>query len=245
MSESPAQPKPLFDQYADAYDQALRRGLAISGEDRRYFARGRLKWLRRCLADLHVSPRRILDFGCGTGAATPLFVELFAPDELVGVDVSPRSLEVARQAHGSARVRFEPQTPVGAAANFDLAFCNGVFHHIPPRERDAALGHIFRALRPGGLLAFWENNPWNPGTRYIMRRVPFDREAILLRPAAARALLNRGGFAVLRTDFLFIFPRWLKWLRGLEAPLARWPLGGQYQVLAQRPAESAALQSRR
>jgi hypothetical protein len=26
----------------------------------------------------------------------------------------------------------------------------------------AAVDYVYRSLRPGGLFAFWENNPWNP-----------------------------------------------------------------------------------
>src|SRR5437868_6650765 len=65
------------------------------------------------------------------------------------------------------------------------------------------------------LWAFGENNSWNPETRYIMHRIPFDRDAIPLTPPDARQLLQVGGFEILRTDFLFLFPRMLKWLRGL------------------------------
>jgi hypothetical protein len=68
-----------------------------------------------------------------------------------------------------------------------------------------------------------------------MHRIPFDRDAIPLTPPEARQLLQAGGFEILRTDFLFLFPRMLKWLRGLEAPLTRWPLGAQYQVLCRKP----------
>ncbi len=122
--------------------------------------------------------------------------------------------------------------PVG---EFDLAFCNGVFHHIPLGERAAVMRYIYNSLRPDGLFAFWENNPWNPGTRYVMSRIPFDREAIPLAPPQARELVRVCGFGVLRTDFLFILPRVLKWLRGLERRLARWALGAQYQVLRRKP----------
>ena len=52
------------------------------------------------------------------------------------------------------------------------------------RRRRARSGD---ALRPGGLFAFWENNPWNPGTRLVMSRIPFDRDAITL------SALERGG----------------------------------------------------
>ena len=62
-----------------------------------------------------------------------------------------------------------------------------------------------------------------------MHRIPFDRDAIPLTPPEARRLLQAGGFEILRTDFLFLFPRMLKWLRGLETLLVRWPLGAQLQ----------------
>ena len=106
---------------------------------------------------------------------------------------------------------------------------------FPPNERTQALNCIYRALRPGGLLAFWENNPWNPGTRYVMSRIPFDRDAITLSAPQARAMLRTAGFTLLRTEFLFVFPSVLRSLRKLEPRLARLPLGAQYQVLCQKP----------
>src|SRR5207248_830247 len=100
------------------------------------------------------------------------------------------------------------------------------------------LAYVHRALRPGGLFALWENNPWNPGTRYVMRRIPFDRDAIVLSAREVRHLVEQSGFEVLRTDFLFIFPRALRWFRFLERPLSAWPLGAQYQVLCRRAASA-------
>jgi SAM-dependent methyltransferase len=120
------------------------------------------------------------------------------------------------------------------AGQFDLAFCNGVFHHIPPAERTDAVATVWNALRPGGLFAFWENNPWNPATRYVMSRIPFDRDAITLIPPESRGLLKDAGFEVLRTDYLFIFPRFMKWCRPLERLMTSWPLGTQYQVLCRK-----------
>ncbi|MCS7034896.1 MAG: class I SAM-dependent methyltransferase, partial [Phycisphaerae bacterium] len=89
--------------------------------------------------------------------------------------------------------------------------------------------------RPGGYFAFWENNPWNPGTRFIMSRCPFDDDAIPLSPLESRRRVRVAGFTVMRTDFLFIFPKVLGWLRWMERPLSRLPLGGQYQVLCRKP----------
>jgi SAM-dependent methyltransferase len=134
-------------------------------------------------------------------------------------------------------VRFVPLAEYRPEGLFDLVFCNGVFHHIPPGDRVAAVDTLYSSLSPGGVLAFWENNPWNPGTRYIMRRILFDHNAITLSAPAARRLLRERGFEVMRTDFLFFFPRFLAWLRRLERGLTYLPLGAQYQILCQNPKE--------
>ncbi|HYF34221.1 MAG TPA: methyltransferase domain-containing protein, partial [Prosthecobacter sp.] len=118
----------------------------------------------------------------------------------------------------------------------DLAYCNGVFHHIPVAERDDAIASIFKALKPGGHFALWENNPWNPAVWFVMSRVPFDHDAILLWPRETRMRLRAAGFRIIETRFWFVFPAALARLRFSEKALSRMPLGGQYVVLAQKPA---------
>src|SRR5579859_5811110 len=130
-----------------------------------------------------------------------------------------------------ARIRVSCANQWAPDGTVDLAFTNGVFHHIPPGERAACLGAIRRALRAGGLFAFWDNNPWNPGTHYVMSQCAFDRNAIKISPREAKTILSRAGFKVLRTHSLFYFPRQLRWLRRTESWLRRLPFGGQYLVL--------------
>jgi SAM-dependent methyltransferase len=228
-------PEPQFDAYAAAYDQALEQGLSVSGETKDYFAHGRLLWSAKCLRECRLQSRAVLDFGCGTGSATPFIRQLLQPEEMLGVDVSTASLEVARQQHAAGNTRFELLRTFKPDGRFDFAYCNGVFHHIPLEERAAAVACVVRSLRPGGIFAFWENNPWNPGTRYVMSRIPFDREAVTLTAPEARRLLQGGGFKVLHTTFLFVFPRLLKWFRPFEPALAFLPLGAQYQMFCRKP----------
>jgi SAM-dependent methyltransferase len=152
---------------------------------------------------------------------------------VLGIDISAGLLHEAERAHGCDKIRFRLLEDFRPKGEIDLVFCNGVFHHIPPALRAETIDWISRALRPHGLFALWENNPWNPGTRFIMRRIPFDRDAFTLSAPEARRLVSRGGFGVLRMDFMFIFPRILRWCRRVEPYLSCLPLGAQYQVLCQ------------
>ncbi|HET9529269.1 MAG TPA: class I SAM-dependent methyltransferase [Blastocatellia bacterium] len=223
-----------FDEYAAEYDAALQQGLSISGEDKNYFARGRIAWLAGCLGHMGERPKAIMDFGCGTGSSTPYLFDLLGAATITGVDISQRSLETARRVFGSDRSQFLLFSEHEPREAIDLAFSNGVFHHIPPDERAQAVDYVYRSLCRGGLFALWENNPWNPGTRLVMSRIPFDRDAIMLSSLEAKRLLRSCGLEVLRTDFLFIFPRQLKWLRALEPALSRLPLGAQYQIICRK-----------
>jgi SAM-dependent methyltransferase len=225
-----------FDDFAEGYDDELNRGLAVSGESKEFFAAGRVDWLAGLLARLGRRPRTALDFGCGTGTSAPLLVERLGVDSVLGVDVSSQSIDYARRRHGSLRSRFELLADHAPQSDVDLAFCNGVFHHIPLAERPGAVAHVFRSLKPGGLWAFFENNPLNPGTRWIMRRLAFDRDAITLTAWGARRLLEAGGFRTLAVEHLFVFPRALRPLRRLEPRLAWLPLGAQYLILAEKRA---------
>ena len=231
MNPNPQVGEAEFDRYAEYYDQALNEGLAASGEEKDYFARKRVAWLAECLRKRSAPHRQVMDYGCGTGQTSPHLVEILAAEKVVGVDVSEGLLGVARRNHGAVRIVFLSVSRRAPVGDMDVVYCNGVFHHIPPSERAPALVYIARALRPRGLFAFWENNPWNPGTRYVMRRIPFDKDAITLNAWHAQRLLRAAGFEVLRTDFLFIFPRTLQWLRPIEPALSKLPLGGQYQIL--------------
>jgi SAM-dependent methyltransferase len=224
-----------FDSYASEYDAALEQGISLSGENKDYFARGRIAWLATQVASVDAKIRSVMDFGCGTGSATTHLLDLLNIESVTGTDISSESIRVAALNHqDEGRAQFLQLDAYRPNALMDLAFCNGVFHHIPPSERVGAVRFVYDSLRPGGLFSFWENNPWNPATLYVMSKCPFDKDAQTLSPLQAVRLLKIGGFEVLRTDFLFIFPNFLRRFRGIEPPLARLPLGTQYQVLCRK-----------
>jgi trans-aconitate methyltransferase len=226
-----------FDQYARGYHACLNQALTATGEDSGYFARGRVRWLAQCLRQIDFEPALVLDFGCGTGATAPLLLAELNCKKVVGVDTSSESIDHAQQSQALAAIQFLKLHDFQSQAEFDCVYCNGVFHHIPLPERPNALQLIRSSMRPRGVFALWENNPWNPGTRYVMSRCEFDKDAILLSPGMARVMLQQAGFEILRTDYLFYFPRSLAFLRPLESMLIRVPLGGQYQILCRKAAD--------
>jgi len=220
----------LFD-LSDEYDAMLNRGISLSGENRAYFIAGRIRDLKAQLPVARL-PRRILDFGCGAGETTEQLLTHFQGAEVVGIDTSENALKAATRRYGSGRVRFQTIDEFRGREDFDVCYVNGVFHHIEPPDRSAALQIIYRSLAPGGYLALFENNPWNPGARLVMHRIPFDRDARPLSPIETKRLLGTAGFRGLTVRSLFYFPRPLSWLRFLEPFLVRLPLGAQYYVLA-------------
>jgi trans-aconitate methyltransferase len=228
---------PQFDAFADSYDAELNRALSATGEDKDHFANSRVRWLQHRMSNTLEHQHSILDYGCGTGDTCVLLQQTFDAKSVVGLDVSSSSIEVARKRHASSVCQFTTVAEYTAQGTVDLAYSNGVFHHIPVATRAAALQYILRCLRPGGWFAFWENNPWNPGTRYVMAQCAFDADAITITPREARKLLTDAGFQIVRNDFCFFFPRALRWLCFLEPGMAGLPLGAQYLVLCRRPVE--------
>ena len=235
MSAAPEEPS--FDAYAGDYEGALNRGLRLTGESRDFYARRRVEIMRDASQRIGLRIGSVCDYGCGTGDTLPLLGEVIGAQRLIGLDPSTASLTEARRRHGLSIEWSTPDAPESAArANqVDAVYCNGVFHHIPPPLRLDAARRIMRMLRPGGCWFFWENNPFNPGTRWVMSRIPFDRDAITLKPGAARRLGEEAGGNWVETTFHFYFPNALRACRDAEKWLRHLPLGGQYLVVLQQP----------
>ncbi|HKZ73533.1 MAG TPA: methyltransferase [Steroidobacteraceae bacterium] len=103
--------------------------------------------------------RRVLDFGCGSGASTLVLSRLLPPCELVGIELEERLLRIARlrAAHfGRESVKFL-RSPSGdrlpeGIGSFDYIIFSAVFEHLLPAERPVLLGRIWDHLEPGGAL---------------------------------------------------------------------------------------------
>lgn len=226
MSQDPE----YFDAYAARYEDILNTNLRVVGEASAAMVQYRMEYLR---GRLGVLPLRVMDFGCGIGLAIPYLRKAFPGAHVVGVDVSWKSVERARELYAGERVQVCLNSELDRG-DFDLVYSSGVFHHVPADQRQQEASFVFETLRPGGALMLAEHNPWNPVTRYLVSTCPFDEDAQLLRPKQATRMLAAVGFTILSTDYVGFFPGPLRKLRPLERYLLNIPAGAQYHILARR-----------
>ena len=102
---------------------------------------------------------RYLEVGCGNGLAA-LHVADTLGLRVVGVDVDPAQIELARRAAGSRTdvsfvVASATQLPF-AAVEFDIVSSNKTMHHVP--EWWLALDEIKRVVAPGRYVVFADLN---------------------------------------------------------------------------------------
>lgn len=218
--------KPEFDQYAEQYDQVLGETIPEGLNEDSYFAEYKIALMAVRSSEKKLG--RILDFGCGAGRSLPYLDQYFPDAELWGYDVSPASLKIAAQRVPRAKLFSDWDAIVGI--RFDAIIAANVFHHIPPDKRQQALAQCQHILAEDGQMFLFEHNPFNPATRWIFERCPFDADAEMLSLKTALALSDKAGFHSEQHGYTLFFPRPLAFLRGFESWLKRIPLGAQYYV---------------
>ena len=218
--------QPEFDQHAANYDRVLDASIPDGLNEASYFAEYKVDLMASRLGD--TQPARILDFGCGSGRGLPYLKQYFPETELWGYDVSPASLKVASRRVPDARLILDWSAV--ADIHFDAIIAANVFHHITPCQRQSALAQCRDALSAEGQLFLFEHNPYNPATRWIFERCPFDADAEMLNLKTALSLAENAGFRSEQHGYTLFFPLPLSFLRGIEPWLRRLPFGAQYYI---------------
>jgi ubiquinone/menaquinone biosynthesis C-methylase UbiE len=201
MDRSKRSARRWFDRRARAYESG------VTSRWRDPVQRASLEALELTRAD------RVLDVGCGTGAATRAAAPL--AESVVGMDLSPEMIRQAVElARGVGNVRFE----VGDAEEqsfddgaFTAVLCSNSFHHYPDPAR--AVAEMARVLAPGGRLVIGDACSdlvaariadvflrwFEPGHVHLHRSVELGRfvQSAGLSGVMLKSL-SGGGFAIVR-----------------------------------------------
>ncbi len=185
--------------------------------EERYDASARRHERRLLEAAQIFANHHVLDIGCGCGGSTRRAARLASAGVALGVDLSARMLERARErsrADGLTNVRFEQadaQVYPFQAQAFDRAISRfGAMFFADPV---AAFQNIHRALRPGGRLAIlsWQElgkNEWLTAMREALaqgRTLPQPPVGVpgqfgLADPAMIRRVLTEAGFGSIEIE---------------------------------------------
>jgi ubiquinone/menaquinone biosynthesis C-methylase UbiE len=158
----------------------------------------------------HLRPgMRVLDCGCGPGSISADLATLVAPGELIGIDIEPRQLELARALaadRGVGNVRFQLaniyELPFPKAC-FDAVFAHTVVEHLA--EPRLAFAEVRRVLKPSGIFGVrdpdystWRMEPAMAGLDNLVELVRSVQQINGGSPYYAprqRELLLEAGFA--------------------------------------------------
>jgi SAM-dependent methyltransferase len=175
---------------------------------------------------------RYLDVGCGRGELLALLRDDFA--HVAGCDPSAGMLGSASGVETRVQEHLT-KLPYGDG-EFDFISTVCVYHHVPLQDRQDLTRDIARVLKPGGVFAMVEHNPWNPVTRLIVGRTPVDGDAALLTAGEARNRMRSAGLRRQGTAYFLYLPEsFYKHAGAVERSLAKVPLGGQYVVFGIKP----------
>jgi ubiquinone/menaquinone biosynthesis C-methylase UbiE len=102
------------------------------------------------------SGERVLDVACGTGVVARLAAERMDTGRVVGLDLNPAMLAVARTVpqNGGPKIEWREASVLDMPfpdRTFDVTLCQLGLQFFPDRAR--ALAEMFRVLTPGGRLA--------------------------------------------------------------------------------------------
>ena len=132
--------------WARLYDRTTSLAFLLFGGEKRF----RRKFV--AMAGLKDTDH-VLDICCGTGSTTAIIAEEVQQGKIIGVDLSPDMIAVARKKVPAQWVGFERASVDAlpfADNSFNAVLCTYGLHEIPKGVRAAALNEVFRVLKPGG-----------------------------------------------------------------------------------------------
>lgn len=217
-----------FDKYTSDYNKLLQDSTEFFSKNDEYFARYKIE---RINSRLNKPVNRILEYGCGIGRNIKFIKEIYPEANIIGIDISNASIEIARQSHPDIEFILADESNLNIGY-FDLIFVAGVYHHVPVEDRLAVSAFLYEHLEWLGSLFIFEHNPYNPITRRIVSNCLYDEDAILLKPKELKNHLIQTGFNNISMEYCLFIPPSLSKLIRIEQYINWLPLGGQYFIQA-------------
>jgi ubiquinone/menaquinone biosynthesis C-methylase UbiE len=174
--------------------------IAFGGRRRRVY--------RRMVSLAQVQPgNAVLDVGCSSGYLSRKLGAAVGPaGHVTGADPSEAAIAYARR-RAAGNMTFV----VSAAqdlrlpdSSFDIVTCTLAMHHIPARQREAALREMYRVTRPGGRLLVADFDPsrrplpLHPGGSRMRRASATVGPLEQLATAAGYQVESSGALPLLR-----------------------------------------------
>jgi SAM-dependent methyltransferase len=130
-------------------------------------------WMPRLMQFDNFRGRDLLEIGCGMGTDLLQFARGGA--RCIGIDLTPRSVEITRHrfalygARGSFMIADGERLPF-RSESLDVVYSNGVLHHTP--DTAGAIRELHRVLRPGGIakVMLYHRNSLNYWFEIVLRR---------------------------------------------------------------------------
>jgi len=225
-----------FDRHAHTYQDQVGEAVAFAGQEADFFLQVKARHFLRFLGNRFQGTRqlKLLDVGCGVGAMASHLLDTV--DSYFGVDVASAAVAQAQRAHPRGTfAAYDGRRLPHDDDSMDAVFAVCVMHHVPPEHWPEFVAEMRRVVKPGGVVAVYEHNPFNPLTRLAVSRCEFDEDAALLSKSKVGSLLAASGCNVVADEYILFFPwRGSGW-RSLERGLGWLPLGGQHAVIAANP----------
>jgi len=149
-------------------------------------------WMPRLMGFENFRGARLLEIGCGMG--TDLLQFSRGGARCVGIDLTPRSIEITQHrfklygARGAFMISDGEHLPF-CDESFDVVYSNGVLHHTPDTE--GAIREVHRVLRPGGTakVMLYHRNSLNYWLEIVVRRGVLGTE--FLRGRSPEEIMSR------------------------------------------------------
>ena len=167
-------------------------------------------WVRQeLLKAIQVKPRRILDVGCGTGSTTLLLKQAYPEAEVVGIDLSPYMLAMAKDKAEKAGLEINwlhkrAERTLLSELSVDLITVSLVFHETPPYVSQAIIQEAFRLLVPGGQIIILDGNQQMLRQTQWLTEIFEEPYIKVYSQENLENWLDLAGFRAIKTDIFWM-----------------------------------------